>query len=497
MARRLRTASVVIALAILLFVAATPARGSLTTTNGHGNTSPKRADGPGHKLRSLQAIESAVRRGLDHGAKLTAEAWHHHSLASTVEFLGGRLGAHQATHSGVTDALSQWGYLNVRSFGAVGDGETDDTAAFQTALAQGAGGKVFVPAGQYVINSTLTVQPGTLLEGINAFPFASTNGGSVLITNAGQGNAQSTPFIWLSGDNAGVKGLTIQYQNQDPSQTSPTVYPACIGGQGNDLSVVNMLLLNPYWAIDFSTNSCPRHLIDNVYGQPLAVGISVDQIYDIGRIRHVHFWPFWAGAGTNLCNWVNANGVTFHFFRSDWEVVEDVFSWGYNIGMLFDESQYGALNGQFTDIDFDNVNIGLQVLASQPYGLMFSNLNLANAGNGQTRVAVQCPPDAKSSSHVVIRGMVTWGDFITPVYWNCGSVVSVSDSIFNAWNKTSAAVVGLGGRVSVRNSYFQDAIGTAVSIAASVDRAIVTGNDLIGNAVNCDGGDRLCTGNLA
>jgi polygalacturonase len=46
--------------------------------------------------------------------------------------------------------------LNVRSFGAVADGKTKDTAAFQKALddcATAGGGKVIVPAGNYLIGS--------------------------------------------------------------------------------------------------------------------------------------------------------------------------------------------------------------------------------------------------------------------------------------------------------------------------------------------------------
>ena len=46
--------------------------------------------------------------------------------------------------------------LNVRTFGAVGDGTTKDTAAFQKALdicAVAKGGEVVVPAGDYLIGS--------------------------------------------------------------------------------------------------------------------------------------------------------------------------------------------------------------------------------------------------------------------------------------------------------------------------------------------------------
>ena len=46
--------------------------------------------------------------------------------------------------------------VNVRDHGARGDGQTDDTAAIQAALdaAQGTGGRVWIPAGTYMINGT-------------------------------------------------------------------------------------------------------------------------------------------------------------------------------------------------------------------------------------------------------------------------------------------------------------------------------------------------------
>lgn len=44
---------------------------------------------------------------------------------------------------------------NVKDFGAVGDGTTDDTAAFQRALQKAGGKTVLVPPGRYVITDIL------------------------------------------------------------------------------------------------------------------------------------------------------------------------------------------------------------------------------------------------------------------------------------------------------------------------------------------------------
>lgn len=52
---------------------------------------------------------------------------------------------------------------NVRDFGATGDGSTDDSAAIQLALDNA--GEVYIPAGTYVVNSTLFIKSNTRLFG--------------------------------------------------------------------------------------------------------------------------------------------------------------------------------------------------------------------------------------------------------------------------------------------------------------------------------------------
>lgn len=401
----------------------------------------------------------------------------------------------------------KWGYLNVLDFGATADGTTDDTAAFQAAIHKAREQqtyKVYVPGGHYLLNSTLHVPPYVVLEGVNEYPFSAFAGGTVLRTTANKHQPDAAPFIFLEGPDSGVTGMTIVYPDQDPSGSTPAKYPPCIRGSGNNLAVRNVLLGNPWIGIDFETNSCPRHLIENVYGQPIAIGIAVDQVYDIGRIRHVHFWPFWAPAFSNFTNWINRNGVTFRIRRSDWEVVEDVFSWGYNIGIQFASSSHGACNGQFTDVDFDNVNIGIDVQHTQPYGVMFANLNLANAGNGDTRVAINCQNTSHAADRlVVVRGLAVWGKFYHAVTWNCTGRVEVTDGVVDAWahgDNHRAPVEAFKGEVGFRGIFFHQtssALANAFYIGSNVSRAIVTGNDVAGRSVVCLGEKHLCDGNLS
>ncbi|KAH3763196.1 Pectate lyase superfamily protein [Pelomyxa schiedti] len=375
----------------------------------------------------------------------------------------------------------QWGYVNARDapYNATGDGASDDTAAIQSALnsvGASGGGIVFLPAGNYAIYSHLTIPPDTTLKGVASAPSRSCGTltevhGTTLFAYEGKGSDAGTPFIFLQGSNSGVEGFSIFYPEQIEANP-PYSYPWTIGGSGDDLSVQNMLLLNSYQGIDFATNPCGRHWIRAVYGQPLKTGIVVDQCYDIGRIMDIHFWPFWS-----------MSDAIFKY-QHDNAVVEDVFSWGYNIGMQFAQSANGACNGQFTDINFDDVDIGLDIQTTQEPGIIFDNLNLANAGDGSHKIGVW---GHNGDSSVVIRGASVWGVFNQFVLWQSAGHILVSASLINSWNSAYPAIQIDSGRAMIQGNYFHDVVGTAIKIGSGTDRVMVTDNELVGNSVSNSG----------
>jgi len=105
--------------------------------------------------------------------------------------------AGQATFDNAVDP-SFAGYINVRAFGAKGDGITDDTAAFRKAIANvPPGSTIFVPPGIYHITQDISY-PAT-----RSISWKGTGYGSVLSFN-GSG------IILTGGEEAVVKRLSIE-----------------------------------------------------------------------------------------------------------------------------------------------------------------------------------------------------------------------------------------------------------------------------------------------
>jgi Pectate lyase superfamily protein len=121
---------------------------------------------------------------------------------------------------------------NVKTFGAVGDGVTNDTAAFNealTSLASG-GGTCVVPKGTYLISAsgiTSRVKSGVHLvgegRGVSILKIAATPTGAL---------------IWGDGDNWSVENLTLDMQDYSPLRNYSAI--AC---RGNNWRVAKCSIL--------------------------------------------------------------------------------------------------------------------------------------------------------------------------------------------------------------------------------------------------------------
>lgn len=187
-------------------------------------------------------------------------------------------------------------------YDAQADGVTDDTAAFQAALADAdanGGGIVFVPGGNYRLDGNLTVPTGVELKGVFDIPHGTGDKGSLLNVYAGRNNAGGTPFIQLESG-SGIRGLTFHYPEQiyDENDDDPVTgmygmvpYPYLIRGLGSDVYAINLSATIPYQLLDLATYQCDRHYVDYIYSTALKTGIHVGNGSTDGQIHNCQFNP--------------------------------------------------------------------------------------------------------------------------------------------------------------------------------------------------------------
>jgi pectate lyase-like protein len=271
------------------------------------------------------------------------------------------------------------GMHNVIDHGAKGDGETDDTQAFQAALdaaAKDGGGVVFAPTGTYLIATHLDIPQGVTLEGVWRGPNRGHDPptGTTLLAVEGKGDPDGTPFLSMHW-NSMLKGLTIFYPEQIVANP-PHAYPWTVRGEGDNITIIDVLMRNTYQAVDFGTNPCGRHYINGLYAQALYRGIFVDRCFDVGRIENVHLWPFWRD-DQKLHSFVRENAVAFTFGRTDWEYVFNSFAIFYKTGFLFTEFDHGPGNVLVTQSGSDIGPVAVRVENVQGHaGVTFANCQM-------------------------------------------------------------------------------------------------------------------------
>jgi hypothetical protein len=183
-------------------------------------------------------------------------------------------------------------------YNAAADGVTDDTPAFQAALADAdanGGGIVFVPGGTYRLNGSLTVPTGVELKGVFDCPHGTSQKGSLLNVYAGRNNANGTPFIQLKSG-SGIRGLNFHYPEQvynesDTVNYGMVPYPFLIRGLGSDVYVINIAATIPYQLLDLATNRCDRHYVDYIMATALKTGIHVGSGSTDGQIHNCQLNP--------------------------------------------------------------------------------------------------------------------------------------------------------------------------------------------------------------
>ena len=182
------------------------------------------------------------------GSMTNPTGWYHivpatATTAGQVQFIpGGSISATnvQAAIAELDNETQPYFVATVTEFGAVGNGVTDDTAAFQAAIdSLPSGGSLVVPAGTFKITSGLTVASPLLIRGAGA--------NASIIAPVGNFNVFS-----ISGgtSGAGLRDLRI-------SAVGMTGGSVVAVNDANRLTFFNLVVTDPYNGFDIQkTNTC-------------------------------------------------------------------------------------------------------------------------------------------------------------------------------------------------------------------------------------------------
>jgi len=279
------------------------------------------------------------------------------------------------------------------------DGKADATGAIQKAIdaaAADGGGVVFLPVGRYRLDGRLIVKEGVTLRGDWARPpETAPNGTTILMPTAGRGKADGPAAITLQRG-SGLREVTIWYPDQKADAIVP--YPwtirtsAAVGG--DNVTVMNATLINPYQAIRIGPEGNELHTIRNVYGTPLKTGIWIDMTTDIGRLIDVHFSAdYWGHCGLPnapggearreaLRQFLLREGVGLEMRRSDWEYVYRVRIEGYGTGAVARPGRRGTANAVLFGCELIGCETALRLEGLNPIGLSATGCTLAGRTHG-------------------------------------------------------------------------------------------------------------------
>jgi len=370
------------------------------------------------------------------------------------------------------------GVWDVCTFGAKADGKTDDAQAIQSAIEacrDSGGGTVFMPPGTYEVGGVLSVPSNVTLRGAGE----AVNGlGEPTVLRAYDRNA---PFITLTSG-GGVQYLDVFYPEQLLKPGEVREYPYAISASGENCHVIGVSLRNPYNGINLTSAS--RHLVRDVHGSPLNIGLYVDQCYDIGRIENVHYWPFMGPEKHKdfYFGYLPHHATAFIFARTDWEYVYNTFCWGYKVGYRFIETEHGSTNGNFLGIGADAAEQCVVVEQAQKHtgGILITNGEFVPFMSDDCRALVVTE---SFEGYVGLENCAVWGpsDHIATIAGK--GRVSLTNCNFIQWDKNkrnAPAVECTGGVLTLSGNHFTKPMNLSaphVALREGTQGAVVMGND--------------------
>ncbi|MDH7603127.1 MAG: glycosyl hydrolase family 28-related protein [Armatimonadota bacterium] len=297
--------------------------------------------------------------------------------------------------------------IDVKSFGAAGDGEKDDTEAFAKAIAASAqkGLQVYVPPGKYRISKGLALDKQTL-KGADICSWGADDVSMPTIISS----VNDAPTFRLT-KGACIHGLNIVYdwKGAEPSPTPPIIEISGIGCRISEVRIQNA------WdaIIADGKSNVGRTCVERCFIVDCHhIGVRITGTWDVSWISKVEVWSPASKSFPTI-------GIGFQFGKNDVLLVSDCFVYRANVGyQLVDEipgcSVKGGTWGTFSNCVSDFCSTGFEIkgthtvsIAGGSHWSHFGGL-IVRSGNSQVRISA-----AEIAANAAPALTVEGGDLVT------------------------------------------------------------------------------------